>query len=110
MTFAIVNVNFANRTVDARALGLTADEHGASVIYYRKDLLRAAGIDPASLKTWDALRDKFAKEDAFFAKVVESQRAYAANVVPGRMAMYPAYSFAADYYWKPKPGAKPNGK
>lgn len=29
--------------------------HGASVIYYRKDLLSAAGIDPASLKSWDAL-------------------------------------------------------
>jgi len=42
--------------------------------------------------------------------VVASQRAYAANIVPGRMAMYPAYSFAADYYWRPKPGAKPNGK
>ena len=45
------------------------------------------------LETWDAIRDKFAKEDAFFAKVVESQRQYAANIVPGRMAMYPAYSF-----------------
>jgi multiple sugar transport system substrate-binding protein len=31
--------------------------HGASVIYYRKDLFKQAGIDPASLKTWDALRD-----------------------------------------------------
>ena len=62
------------------------------------------------LQTWDAIRDKFAKEDPFFAKVVESQRQYAANVVPGRMAMYPAYSFSADYYWKQKPGAKPNGK
>ena len=31
--------------------------HGASVIYYRKDLLKAAGIDPASLKTWDALNE-----------------------------------------------------
>ncbi|CAH1693722.1 Carbohydrate ABC transporter substrate-binding protein (CUT1 family) [Hyphomicrobiales bacterium] len=29
--------------------------HGASVIYYRKDLLKAAGIDPASLTSWDAL-------------------------------------------------------
>lgn len=29
--------------------------HGASVIYYRKDLLEEAGIDPASLTTWDAL-------------------------------------------------------
>ncbi len=58
------------------------------------------------LETWDAIRDKFAKEDAFFAKVVESQRAYAANVVPGRMAMFPAYSFSADYYWRKKPAAK----
>ena len=31
--------------------------HGASVIYYRKDLLKQAGINPASLKTWDSLRD-----------------------------------------------------
>ncbi len=30
--------------------------HGASVIYYRKDILKAAGIDPASLKTWDDIR------------------------------------------------------
>jgi len=64
------------------------------------------------LETWDAVREKFAKEDAFFAKVMESQRAYAANVVPGRMAMFPAYSFAADYYWRKKPaaGGKANGK
>lgn len=31
--------------------------HGASVIYYRKDLMQQAGIDPASIKTWDQLRD-----------------------------------------------------
>ncbi len=30
--------------------------HGASVIYYRKDLLQEAGIDPASLSTWEGLR------------------------------------------------------
>ncbi len=29
--------------------------HGASVVYYRKDLLKAAGIDPASLTSWDAV-------------------------------------------------------
>lgn len=29
--------------------------HGGSIIYYRKDLFREAGIDPASLKTWDDL-------------------------------------------------------
>ena len=31
--------------------------HGATVIYYRKDLMHQAGIDPAALKTWDQLRD-----------------------------------------------------
>lgn len=31
--------------------------HGASVIYYRKDMLAEAGIDPASIKTWDELRE-----------------------------------------------------
>ena len=30
--------------------------HGASVVYYRKDLLAEAGIDPASLTTWDAIK------------------------------------------------------
>ena len=30
--------------------------HGASVIYYRKDMLAEAGIDPTTLTTWDALR------------------------------------------------------
>jgi multiple sugar transport system substrate-binding protein len=29
--------------------------HGASVVYYRKDLLKAAGIAPESLTTWDSL-------------------------------------------------------
>ncbi|MCQ4088365.1 ABC transporter substrate-binding protein [Saccharibacillus sp. JS10] len=31
------------------------------VMYYRKDTLEAAGIDPASLKTWEALADAAAK-------------------------------------------------
>jgi multiple sugar transport system substrate-binding protein len=30
--------------------------HGASVVYYRKDLLKQAGIDPATLKTWEDVR------------------------------------------------------
>src|SRR5436190_1446133 len=89
---------------NAKALAEMRTKHGVNVRRTPTDVLIK------QLQTWDTLRDKFAKEDAFFAKVVESQRQYAANVVPGRMAMYPAYSFAADYYWKPKPGAKPNGK
>jgi multiple sugar transport system substrate-binding protein len=29
--------------------------HGASVVYYRKDLFREAGIDPATVRSWDDL-------------------------------------------------------
>ena len=29
--------------------------HGGTVVYYRKDLFEAAGLDPASIKSWDDL-------------------------------------------------------
>ena len=41
-----------------------------------------------------------------FKKVYESQRAYAAKVVPAKRYMFPPYSFAANYYW-PQENAKP---
>jgi TRAP-type mannitol/chloroaromatic compound transport system substrate-binding protein len=34
-----------------------------------------------------------------FKKVYESQREYAAKVVPAKRYMFPPYSFAANYYW-----------
>ncbi len=58
---------------------------------------------------------EIAKEEAaknpFFRKVLESQRAYAARVVPAKRFMFPPYSFAANYYWpEEKPGAKGGAK
>jgi TRAP-type mannitol/chloroaromatic compound transport system substrate-binding protein len=88
----------------AKVLSEMRAKHGVNVRRTPNDVLTK------QLQTWDAIRDKFAKEDPFFAKVVESQRQYAASVVPARMAMYPAYSFSADYYWRQKPGAKPDAK
>jgi TRAP-type mannitol/chloroaromatic compound transport system substrate-binding protein len=89
---------------NAKTLGEMRTKHGVNVRRTPNEVLIK------QLQTWDALREKFAKEDAFFARVVESQRAYAANVVPARMQMYPAYSFSADYYWRKKPEAKPEAK
>lgn len=54
------------------------------------------------LEIWDRIRDREAARDAFFKKVVESQRKYAAVVVPARRFMFPPYDFAADHYWKKK--------
>ena len=88
---------------NAKTLHEMRAKHGVNVRLTPRDVM------VKQLETWDEIRAKFAKEDAFFAKVMESQRKYAENVVPARMVMYPAYSFAADYYWgkKARSGAKP---
>ncbi len=52
------------------------------------------------LKTADKLYEKWSKEDPFFKKVLDSQRKYAAQVVPYRSATWPEYRFLANYYWK----------
>lgn len=79
---------------NSRGLKELVDKHKIHVSRTPDDVL------VKQLETWDRIREKFATEDAFFKKVVESQRQYASVVVPGRQAMFPAYSFAADYYWK----------
>ena len=89
---------------NAKTLAEMRTKHGVNVRRTPPEVLLK------QLETWDAIREKFTKEDPFFAKVVESQRKYAENVVPARMQMYPAYSFSADYYWGKKPVVKPAAK
>jgi len=60
----------------------------------------------ATLKAWDDVAAENSAKSATFKKVYESQRAYAAKVVPAKRYMFPPYSFAANYYW-PEAGAKP---
>ncbi len=54
------------------------------------------------LQSWDNLIVELSNENPFFKKVIESQKAYAALLVPARRFMYPNYEFAADYYWPKK--------
>ena len=63
-----------------------------------------ADILVASLKAWDEVAKEHSAKSATFKKVYESQRAYAAQVVPAKRYMFPPYSFAANYYW-PQEGA-----
>jgi TRAP-type mannitol/chloroaromatic compound transport system substrate-binding protein len=60
------------------------------------------------MKTWDKMAAEEAAKDPFFKKVLESQRVYAAKVVPAKRFMFPPYSFAANYYFPEarKPAAK----
>ena len=56
------------------------------------------------LKTWDKIAAEESAKSPFFKKVYDSQREYAAKVVPAKRFMFPPYSFAANYYF---PEAKP---
>jgi TRAP-type mannitol/chloroaromatic compound transport system substrate-binding protein len=65
-----------------------------------------------SLKAWDEVAKENAAKHPTFKKVYESQREYAAKVVPAKRYMFPPYSFAANYYWpqEEKPAAKKAAK
>jgi hypothetical protein len=58
------------------------------------------------LETWDKMAAEESSKNPFFKKVYESQREYAAKVVPAKRCMFPPYSFAANCYFPEKPAAK----
>jgi TRAP-type mannitol/chloroaromatic compound transport system substrate-binding protein len=60
------------------------------------------------LKAWDRIAAREAEKDPFFKKVLDSQKSYAAKVVPAKRFMFPNYNFSANYYWpEKKAGAAP---
>lgn len=81
---------------NAKGLHELRDKHKVTISRTPDDVLTK------QLETWDKIRERFANENAFFKQVVESQRQWASVVVTGRRAMFPAYEFAADYYWSRK--------
>ena len=65
----------------------------------------------AFLKAWDEIAKEESAKNPFFKKVLDSQREYAAKVVPAKRFMFPPYSFLANYYWpEAKPAAKAESK
>jgi len=85
---------------NAEAIEEMIKKHGVQIRRTPPDILLA------SLKAWDEVAAENSAKSATFKKVYESQRAYAAKVVPAKRYMFPPYSFAANYYW-PEGGAKP---
>lgn len=53
----------------------------------------------AQLKAWDIVSDRIAAEDPFFAKVLESQKAYAKNVMNYLNLNQPDYQLAYKHYF-----------
>jgi TRAP-type mannitol/chloroaromatic compound transport system substrate-binding protein len=78
---------------NAEALEEMIQKHGVQVRRTPPDILIA------SLKAWDEVAAEHSAKNPTFKKVYESQREYAAKVVPAKRYMFPPYSFAANYYW-----------
>jgi TRAP-type mannitol/chloroaromatic compound transport system substrate-binding protein len=82
--------------LDAAALVEMKEKHGVTVHKTPDDILKK------TLESGDALLSSESEKNPFFKKVLDSQRAYAAQVVPTRRVTNPPYDFAADYYWPEK--------
>jgi TRAP-type mannitol/chloroaromatic compound transport system substrate-binding protein len=81
---------------NADAIEEMREKHGAQLLRTPPDVLIAF------LKAWDEIAKEESAKNPFFKKVLDSQRAYAAKVVPAKRFMFPPYSFAANYYWPEK--------
>ncbi|MSQ55755.1 MAG: TRAP transporter substrate-binding protein [Betaproteobacteria bacterium] len=78
---------------NADAMEEFTQKHGVQIRRTPPDILIA------SLKAWDEVAAENSAKSPIFKKIYESQRAYAAKVVPSKRYMFPPYSFAANYYW-----------
>jgi TRAP-type mannitol/chloroaromatic compound transport system substrate-binding protein len=72
------------------------EKHGTQILNTPRDVLIEF------LKTWDIIAKEESAANPFFKRVYESQKAYAAKVIPARRFMFPPYSFAANYYFPPQ--------
>jgi TRAP-type mannitol/chloroaromatic compound transport system substrate-binding protein len=78
---------------NADAIKEMTEKHGAQLLRTPPDVLIAF------FKAWDEIAKEESAKNPFFKKVLDSQRAYAAKVVPAKRFMFPPYSFAANYYY-----------
>jgi len=81
---------------NAVALKELREKHGVTIERTPDDILRKA------LEAWDEIAKDNAAKNPFFKKVLDSQREYASQVVPGRRDVIPPYSAGADWYWPAK--------
>jgi TRAP-type mannitol/chloroaromatic compound transport system substrate-binding protein len=54
------------------------------------------------LNEWEKIQADYAAKNPFYKKVIDSQKAYAEQIVPFRLSWFPQYEFAGNYYWKDK--------
>lgn len=81
---------------NADALVEMQTKHGVQVLRTPPEILTAF------IKKWDELAADESSKNAFFKKVLESQRDYASVVVPYKRFYFPPYSYMANYYFPEK--------
>lgn len=74
-------------------LNTLRDEQGVNVFRTPDDIMAA------QLDAWDVVVDRISGEDAFFAKVIDSQKAYAKNVMGYLNLNQPDYKLAYNHYF-----------
>lgn len=82
--------------MNAEALQEMTTKHGVKVMTTPKE------INTEFLKVWDQVAAEESAKSPFFKKVYESQKAYAAKVVPAKRFMFPPYNLQADHYFPPQ--------
>lgn len=93
---ATLRSQLVTNRLNADALVELRDKHGVKIERTPDDILVKI------LQSWDQIAKAEAAKNPFFKKVYESQRAFAAKVVPARRNVYPPYETAANYYWPQK--------
>jgi TRAP-type mannitol/chloroaromatic compound transport system substrate-binding protein len=79
---------------NAEALDELRNKHKVNV------LETPAEIHKEFLAAWDRIAEREAAKNPVFKQVWESQKKFASVSVPAKRFYYPAYSLAADHYWK----------
>lgn len=82
--------------LNAEAIEEMVTKHGVKILQTPPE------INMEFLKAWDTVAAEESKKNPFFKKVYDSQKAYAAKVVPAKRFMFPPYTLAADHYFPPK--------
>ena len=93
-TFVRWGVRWQKQNADA--IEEMQTKHGTQILRTPPEILTEF------LKTWDVIAAEEGKKSPFFKKVYDSQKAYAAKVVPAKRFMFPPYSFGANYYFPPQ--------
>lgn len=85
---------FFFKRIDAEAYITLTEKHKVEVRRTPQDILIK------TLEVWDAMVERESARDPFFKKVIDSQRRYAALIVPYRLSVWPPYELSGNHYWK----------